>query len=393
VTHSTHRQRGRSRFSPTPLGFLRYRWKSGAKLQRRSWIKWRPILLQIEELREQIYGAPWCDLDPEDIAYDLINQLYRRCKSKKGGEASSNTLRGRYDAAKIYFDFLVLIGALDENPCKWQRRPSNKAKHRPFLEPSEDEMLARLPKEGHELAVYALARGAALREEEICDLDQSDVDFDNNWIFVREGKTDNAMRGVPILPAVKVMLLEYASWRDQQPGRDSTKFVRTRSGTISKAYIWKLTKAMALRANLRTVREAGEVMLDPTGAPLTDVTPHALRRTFITDFGNRGVPTFVLAPIVGHSSARVTEESYAMASKELQAKQLLLAAGDGVLSMGQTGTEFIASLDRARALVATDANAALQEARRLRNLATQLEQSLTAMIAEPNERQTLRAVA
>jgi hypothetical protein len=102
----------------------------------------------------------------------------------------------------------------------------------------------------------------------------------------------------------------------------------------------------------------------------------------------------VLAPIVGHSSARVTDESYAMASKELQAKQLLLAAGDGALSMGKTGTEFIASLERAREMAETDANAALEEARRLRNLAAQLEQSLAAMVvADVEGRPALCAVA
>jgi integrase len=388
------RSKTNHRFSPTPFGFLRYRWRKGAPLEPRSWAKWRPILLQLEELREELFGVPWRDIELDDIAYDVIPQLYSRCKSKTGGKPSSNTLRGRYDAAKIYFDFLVHLGELDENPCaeQWLRRPSSKANDRAFLEPSEDAVLARVSKFGHELAVYALARGAALREGEICDLSDDDVDFINDVIRVRRGKTANAVRRVPMLPATKLLLLEYVAWRDEQPGPRSGNFVRTQSGSISKAYVWKLTKEMAARAGLRLIKTNGEILLARNGAPQTQVTPHALRRTFITDFANRGVPTFNLAAMVGHASSRVTEDSYAMSSEEVQGRQLVLAAGDGPLSASFAVGQLEAHFDEARQTAATSPTHALEEIRRLRKLATQLERSLAAAVAGTGDPLTLRSL-
>lgn len=385
------------RFSPTPLGFLRYRLRTAApeeRITKSTWKKWKPILLQIEELREKTYGVPWAEVDRDDVAFELIPRLYARCRSKSGGKPSTNTLRGRFDAAKIYFDFLVMITEIEENPCDMLTRPSSKANLKPFLEPSEDAALVDLRKEGHELAVYALARGAALREGEIAALEDDDVDFDNDVIYVRAGKTTNATRRVPMLPSVKLMLLDYVSWRDAEVGPRSRIFVRTRSGGISKGYVWKLTKAMAVRANVRVVTKNGEIVRDKEGAPLTDVTPHALRRTFITDFANRGVPTFVLSGIVGHASARITEDSYAMASKELEARQLLLAAGDGPLGAGYAALQLAAAFEIARTTEASAAEA-LEEVRRLRNLAAQLEQSLASAIAASGASTTpkLRAAA
>jgi integrase len=393
--HKPKESATKHRFSPTPFGFLRYRWRKGAKLQPASWAKWRPILLQLEALREELFGLAWRDIELDDIAYELIPQLYRRCKSKKGRKPSSNTLRGRYDATKIYFDFLIHIGELAENPCTedWVRRPTGKPNDRPFLETSEDKALALLPKIGHEIAIYALARGAALREGEICELEDEDVDFVNDVIRIRGGKTANAVRRVPLLPTAKLLLIEYVEWRDRQPGRRSPKFVRTQSGAISKAYVWKLTKAMTGRASLRLVYDNGEIVRNPDGTPQTDVTPHALRRTFITDFANRGVPTFHLAAIVGHGSPRVIEESYAMSSQEVQARQLLLAAGDGPFSAASAVKDIEASLGQVRETAANNASQALEEVRRLRNLATQLEQTLAAALTDDDAPLMLRAVA
>lgn len=363
------------RFSPTPLGFLRFRARTRNRLSKGSWKKWRPILLQLEELRMQRYDLPWCEVDPEDIGCDLIPALYTKCKSKKGGRPSTNTLRGRYDACKAYFDFLVVIGEIASNPCEWQRRPSSKANLQPFLEPSEDELLARAPKEGHELAIYALARGAALREEEIRDLEETCLDFENDVITVSDGKTSNAARRIPMLPTTKFLLLQYRAWRDEHVLVSSPYFVRTRSGRISTAYIWKLTKAMATRAGVRPAR-------DEHREPTSGITPHSLRRTFVTDLANRGVPTFVIAGVVGHAASGVTERSYAFLSTELLARQLILAAGEGPFSLARGVSELTAIACRAEAIATVDAQTALAEIRRLQSLASDLERTLLRVAPE-----------
>ena len=254
--------------------------------------------------------------------------LYRECRAKNGGEPSSNTLRGRYDACKAYFEFLELIGALEGNPCDWLARPSSKANLKPFLDPEEDARLAALDKNGHELAVYALARRAALREGEICDLQDRDVDLTNAELLVRDGKTDAAARIVPLMPHAVAELAGYREWRDNNVSAESAQFVRTRSGTISAGYVWKLVKAMGRRAGIRlAVDESGNPLLDPNGNQITELTPHSLRRTFGSHLIRNDVPTGVFSPIIGHSSKRVTDESYALLTNAEAARKVLAVVG------------------------------------------------------------------
>ena len=384
MTPTKHKKGMASRFSPTPLGFLRFRARSGNRLAKSSWKKWCPIIHQLEELRGQRFDLPWNEIDPEDIAYELIPALYSRCASKKGGKPSTNTLRGRYDACKSYFDFLVLIGELDANPCQWQHRPSSKANLQPFLEPSEDKALARAPKEGHEIAIYALARGAALREREICELEDRDLDFERNTITVRAGKTAAATRTITMLPTTKILLQRYIAWRDAEALPLSPRFVRTRSGAISPAYVWKLTKRMAVRVGVRVVvDERDEPVVAPDGTPITEVTPHSLRRTFISDFANNGVPTIAIAPVVGHSSPRVTEASYALASNERRARQYLDAVGEGPLSLARGAAELQTDIEHAEAMAKVDPGAALCEFRRLQALAGNIIRSLEGVVDAP----------
>ncbi len=368
MTNGNPRKKSK-RFSPTVLGFLRFRARTGNRLEKSSWKKWGPILRQLEALRVQRYNLPWGEIDPEDLGCDLIPALYAKCKSKKGGKPQTNTLRGRYDACKAFFDFLVVIGELESNPCEWQRRPSSKANLQPFLEPSEDELLARAPKEEHEVAVYALARGAGLREEEICECEDTWIDFENNVLIVPRGKTRNAERRIPLSPTTGLLLLQYRAWRDEHVLVSSPYFVRTRSGSISPAYVWKLTKRMGVRAAVRLVTDDG-------GQTTTEITPHSLRRTLATDLANRGMSTVVISYILGHSTKRVTEESYALAQRESIARQFMLVAGEGPFTLAGGVRELGATLSQAELLAPANPEAALAELRRLQAAAAHFERAL-----------------
>jgi integrase len=363
---------GFERFTADIAGFERFRRRhSGRGLSESSWRKWKPILSALEAVREELFGAQaWRKLTPAQIALDVVETLLERCTSRDGGAPSSNTLRGRFDACQAYFDFLVTIGELGQNPLRddnLARRPSSKPNDRPHLEPS-DGRLAEAPKFGHELAIYALARGAALRAGEIAALEDSDVDFADDLIHIRTGKTKAAIRAVPMLPETKFLLQQYRSWRDTAISSTSTRFVRTASGAISEGYIWKLTKAMAARANLRPLKGGAG------GA--TRVTPHTLRRTFVSDLANRGVPIITLSEVVGHASTRVTEESYAIASRENRARQVLLANGLGPFSAAHAVEGLERELAAAQQLANDTPEAVLIRLRRLQQASAELERSV-----------------
>lgn len=350
-------------YTPTPLGYLRWR-SDKDPISKSTWIKWRSTILRLEELRcSHLEGAPWRELPEEDLGEGLWRVIRSECVGRNGAKPSSNTLRGRYDAVSSYYEFLIQICELDRNLLRTVKRPSARPKDRPFLGPTADRAVASVPKTGHQLAVYALARGCGLREGEIADIDDADVDFNDETIYVRKSKTDAARRGIPMTPIVKSLLLEYRNWRDANVSSASTRFVRTTSGCISKGFIWKLVKQIGAAANV------------------PELTPHALRRTFGSALLHAGVQTAQFSPVMGHASPRVTEESYALAVREADARRAMVAAGEAPLAQALLTIDLGAQLEAAKEVVRTDAEVALGEARRIRMAAEALERSLLARCA------------
>ena len=230
---------GSSRFDANWDGFMAYRDKSNNPLADTSKLKWHPVITRLETLRcESFPGERWDAIDPEDIAYDLYHSLVGEIRGRGGKAPSTNTLRGRYDACKIFFDFLVLTGRMTKNPMAFVHRPSSKANQQPYLTAEEDALLAALPKSGHELAIYVLGRGAALREGEICDLLDSDVDLESGTITIRDGKTQAAIRKIPIFGTAILLLKNTGGGatasrpptRRDSLGRGAARFRRATSG-------------------------------------------------------------------------------------------------------------------------------------------------------------------
>lgn len=87
--------RWRSRFPANWEGFDAFREETGAKLAKTSKTKYKPIIERAEELRVEMFDDDaWGDIDPEDIAFDLVPTIYGEVKSRGGGKPSTNTLRG-----------------------------------------------------------------------------------------------------------------------------------------------------------------------------------------------------------------------------------------------------------------------------------------------------------
>lgn len=366
-----------SRFSPTPLGFLRYRWRSGQPLAKSSWKTWRSRILELERLRNECFdGAPWCDISPEDIAYVLMQRVYAGCKSKQGGKPANNTLRGRYDAAYAYFEFLLLIGALADDythPLDFLGRPESKPNPQPWLTPSEDRKIAAMELVGHEEGVYTLLRGANLREEEAAEVLDADVNLVDNEITIRDGKTGRAIRTIFVSPAAAVRLGRYRAWRDRNVKVKSTKFLRSRTGSMSVGYIWKIVKRIGVRAEIRLI----EIKLESGDAETsTELTPHALRRTYGSDLAARGVRTAVISAQIGHARKSITVDSYILASNKQVAQEAVLAAGDGPFSFPAGVSEAERELAAVREYANLDPVRALEDVRRLKDAAAAMERQL-----------------
>jgi integrase len=387
----------KNRYPASWDGFKRFRDETGAGLAEDSEKKYKPIVLTAEELREELFeGCDWGDIAQEDIAFILVPTLYGRVKGRGGGEPSSNTLRGRYDALDAYFTVLAKLGWVEKNPLDLLPRPSSKAKDQPFLTPEEDEKLHELEKEGHELAIWALARGAGLREGEICDLLDDDVDLAAMRIRVRDGKTRKAIREVPIVPGGAVLLHRYRRWRDKnvkQPKEPSDRFVRTTSGAISKGYAWKIVKAMARRAEVGILvdEKTKKQLLTRDGEAVTRVTPHALRRTFGSALFEAGVDGAYIYPILGHGSHKVFDESYCKIVPAKRVEKILTATGASPFALPDGLDQMEKELVRARAEAALDPEEALRRLAVLRAAADELEDVVRSSSARSSRRTSMLA--
>ena len=83
-----------------------------------------------------------------------------------------------------------------------------------------------------------------------------------------------------------------------------------------------------------TVKRANDLRAERDLPPLPKVTPHALRRTYISLMIEAGAPLPYVMSQVGHADSRTTLEIYAQVQKRLSRKQVQRAFDDLLASAG-----------------------------------------------------------
>lgn len=143
-----------------------------------------------------------------------------------------------------------------------------------------------------------------LRSEEICGIkldkkqivEHMDGDGSVYTCFDIIGK-GRKHRIVPLLPQGTQILVEYLNgWRRTI---DSPWLFPGRAGLF--------LSPRTLRHNLNELRDLIEVK---------DVTPHTLRRTYLTNLSKAGVDPFIIAKIAGHTNIQTTYDHYIHSSTE-----------------------------------------------------------------------------
>jgi len=141
---------------------------------------------------------------------------------------------------------------------------------------------------------------AGLRNSEACALNVGDLDVAHGVINVRDAKTEAGIRKVYISPWLRDELASYRATRPDAP-LDAPAFP-TRSGSRrDKGNVNARVLRPAVRAANELRRERGEPLLPGR------VTPHTLRRTFITLMLEAGAPV--------HEDATTTLNIYAQVLK------------------------------------------------------------------------------
>jgi integrase len=147
-------------------------------------------------------------------------------------------------------------------------------------------------------AVLPFLIDTGLRIGEMCQLDWTDVNFENGGsVFVRKGKTRNARRTVPLTARARAIL------RSLEPGIAATSAVFHRLGQ-------RITTTWATHQFL--------VMRRALGLPDALVL-HSCRHTFCSRLGKAGVSPYVLQKLAGHANITISARYTHSDSSQLEA--------------------------------------------------------------------------
>ena len=154
---------------------------------------------------------------------------------------------------------------------------------------------------------------SGLRVTEMCQLRWRDVDVHHQRLVIGEAKTDAGVREVDL--SLDVME-ELMTWRASRPSSTGNEFVfATDSGRPRDK---DNVRERVLRP---VVNRMNEVRAKRDLPSLPPVSPHALRRTYISLLIEAGAPLPYVMRQVGHEDSRTTLEVYAQVQQRLSRKQ------------------------------------------------------------------------
>lgn len=199
------------------------------------------------------------------------------------------------------------MGYLTDNPCTYVELPKDSRKEVTVLNLEQQKRIEKLAMKEETCSPVLISLHSGLRIGEISGLRWSDIDFENDLIYVRrtvsrimnEGATTSktiiiedtpksiySVRQIPIATSFKRYLLE-------------------KSKTSKSAYVIsldnKITEPRTITNRFKKLAQA---------ANLADVNFHILRHTFATRFIEQGFDAASLSKILGHQSTKVTLDTY-----------------------------------------------------------------------------------
>ncbi len=227
-------------------------------------------------------------------------------------------------------------GLVDSNPASGRRRRLKTSKPvRRHLEADDLKELLSVAADMDRTSPYRIGRRpmiavmakSGLRVTEMCLLRWRDVDVHHQRLIIGHAKTDAGVREVDL--SLDVME-ELMAWRASCKISDPDRFVfATVSGRPR-------DKDNVRQRVLGPVLKKTNELREQRGlAPLPQVSPHALRRTYISLLIEAGAPLPYVMRQVGHEDSRTTLEVYAQVQQRLNRDHVHQAFDDLLASAGE----------------------------------------------------------
>jgi site-specific recombinase XerD len=236
---------------------------------------------------------------------------------------SNATLHQKLTAIRLYFDYLVEEGLRTSNPVGRGRYTPG----RPFARSYERGLIPRfhrlpwIPNEEQWKAIvevvkgqplrtrvmFALGYDAALRREELCRVDISDIDPSHRLLRIPAENTKNRRtRSVPFSRPTGELYATYLRARRQLSRNPGALFVsESHRNPGSPLSIWTWSKAISSIA---------------TRSGVPEFTTHTIRHLRLTDLARAGWDVHEIAAFAGHRNVQTTMLYIHLSGRELGAK-------------------------------------------------------------------------
>lgn len=144
-----------------------------------------------------------------------------------------------------------------------------------------------------------------LRLSECLNLERQDCDKQNNYIYVRDSKTETRIRKIPLLPEAKKILC-FLEIRNRCYKKASHIFCKADRSNITASHVAWICKKTSKKAGIR------------------HVTVHMLRHSFANRMLEKGVNIKALATILGHKDVAFTLNTYTSPDDNFLMSQMML---------------------------------------------------------------------
>lgn len=244
--------------------------------------------------------APLADAVLTDVTSELISK-YAHWRRSTSAEESILTVNGELRTLRRMLRLAHEWGLIPQAPTIHEL-PGGKGRERVISFAEELVYLSKASQTVRDAAMLAVDTGIRPNSE-LFPLEWSNVhlestqDAPQGFIHVRQGKTDNAVRNIPLTPRTREMLL---TRRELMVG---PKDAKQRCGDLRFVF-----PGEGNSGHLVTVQHAHEKATKDAGLEAFEF--YCWRHTFGTRCAESGMDKFSLARLMGHSSPRVAERYY-----------------------------------------------------------------------------------
>lgn len=238
-------------------------------------------------------------------------QKYYTTKIQEEG-LSSNTVLKHHNLMKTAFKSAVMQGIINKNPADFVEAPKKSKKQIDFYNKEELKQLKEIIKGNQIETAVLIAMYTGLRRSEICGLTWSNVDFENQVLFISDArtmagsqiiikgtKTEASERFEYICDDLLEVLLNEKSRQEKNEAFLGEAYINT-------DYVIVMDNGKPYRPNY--ISELFSKFIEDNNLPT--LTLHGLRHSFASLTNAVGISQFNASKMLGHSTPATTSKIY-----------------------------------------------------------------------------------